>query len=106
MSRMGPAPAVGELVAAIPAPPARAMLPGVLLPICLTPARAMVELPLLTAPVVLTWAVLTRFARRWAVPAAILVAAIAVVVDRGGVPGSLSVPHLVWTTPTLTAGAV
>jgi benzoate membrane transport protein len=97
---------LGDLVAAIPAPLASAMLAGVLLPICFAPARSLVALPWLTAPVVLTWAVLTRFARRWAVPAAILVAAIAVAVDRGGVPGSLSAPHLTWTTPTLTAGAV
>jgi benzoate membrane transport protein len=97
---------LGRLVAAIPAPLASAMLAGVLLPICLAPARAMVALPLLTAPIVLTWVVLLRLARRWAVPAAIVVAAIAVSVDHGGVPGRLSAPHLVWTTPTLTAGAV
>ena len=49
---------LGALVAAIPAPLASAMLAGVLLPICFAPARSMVELPLLTAPVIVTWAVL------------------------------------------------
>jgi benzoate membrane transport protein len=99
---------LGNLLAAIPAGLASAMLAGVLLPICLAPARAVVALPLLAVPVVLTWAVLTRFARRWAVPAAIAVAVAAIVIDAGGLPGAaaLAAPEPVLTTPHLTAGAV
>ena len=54
------------------------MLAGVLLPICLAPARAVVEIPWVAAPVVLTWAVLTRVSRTWAAPGAIVAAVIAV----------------------------
>jgi benzoate membrane transport protein len=99
---------LGELIAAIPPYLASAMLAGVLLPICLAPARALVEIPLLVAPAVLTWAVLMRFARRWAVPAAIAVAVAAIVVDSSGVPGTgaLGVPQLAFTTPAFTAGAL
>jgi benzoate membrane transport protein len=99
---------LGDLIAAIPPQVASAMLAGVLLPICLAPARALVEIPLLVAPAVITWAVLMRFARRWAVPAAIAVAVAAIVVDSSGVPGTaaLGVPQLAFTTPVLTAGAL
>jgi benzoate membrane transport protein len=99
---------LGDLIAAIPRGLASAMLAGVLLPICLTPAHALVELPLLTAPVVATWALLTRFARRWAVPAAIAVAVVAIVVDHGGLPGTggLGAPQLAFTAPHLTLGAL
>ena len=43
--------ALGRWIAAIPVPLASAMLAGVLLPVCLAPAKAMVELPGKTAPV-------------------------------------------------------
>jgi benzoate membrane transport protein len=99
---------LGALIAAIPPQVASAMLAGVLLPLCLAPARALVEIPLLVAPAVITWAVLMRFARRWAVPAAIAVAVAAIVVDSAGVPGTdaLGVPELALTTPAFTGGAL
>jgi benzoate membrane transport protein len=98
---------LGALIAAVPAGLASAMLAGVLLPLCLSPARAVVDVPLLAAPVVLVWAVLARFARRWAVPVAILTAAVAVVVDRGlPASGALGLPELAFTTPTLTAASI
>ena len=57
-------------VQAIPAPLANAMLAGVLLDLCLAPARAVGSLPWLALPVVLIWLVMLRLARLWAVPAA------------------------------------
>ncbi|MFI9641201.1 benzoate/H(+) symporter BenE family transporter [Micromonospora sp. NPDC051925] len=77
-------PALGRAVAAIPAPVAAAMLAGVLLPLCTAPVRALVEVPALAAPVIVTWLVLHRFARRWAVPAALLVAALAIALTTSG----------------------
>jgi benzoate membrane transport protein len=65
---------LGRLIAAIPTPIAAAMLAGVLLQICLAPARAAVQLPSLTLPVIAVWLLLTRFARRWAIPGALLTA--------------------------------
>ena len=78
---------LGRAVASIPPALASAMLAGVLLPICLAPARAVVEIPWVAVPVVLTWVALTRFARPWAAPGAIVAAVIAVAIDG---PGDLS----------------
>ncbi len=64
----GLVPVLSRLVAAIPAPVAGAMLAGVLLPLCLAPVRALVEVPLLAAPVVVVWVVLARLARPWRCP--------------------------------------
>ncbi|WP_341718491.1 benzoate/H(+) symporter BenE family transporter [Micromonospora sp. FIMYZ51] len=82
-------PALGRAVAAIPKPVAGAMLAGVLLPLCTAPVRALVEVPALAAPVVLSWLLLHRFARRWAVPGALVVAvvAIALTAPAGGTGG-------------------
>ena len=100
----GLVPVLSRLVAAIPAPVAGAMLAGVLLPLCLAPVRALVEVPLLAGPVVAVWALLARFARPWAVPAALVVAVGLIVatvpVDLGGPPA------LVWTAPVLDPVAI
>ena len=100
----GLVPVLSRLVAAIPAPVAGAMLAGVLLPLCLAPVRALVEVPLLAAPVVVVWAVLARLARPWAVPAALAVAVVLIAttgpVDLGGPP------VLVWTAPVIEPGAL
>ncbi|HEY4153173.1 MAG TPA: benzoate/H(+) symporter BenE family transporter, partial [Pseudolysinimonas sp.] len=69
----------------IPRPIASAMLAGILFPICLAPVQAAVQLPLLALPPIVVWLVLTRLAPRWAVAAAVVVTAVAVV---------LSGPHI------------
>ena len=104
----GLVPALGRAVAAIPAPIASAMLAGVLLPLCTAPVRALVEVPRLAGPVVLTWLVLHRFARRWAVPAALAVAAVAIVLTApASGPGRLHLaPVVELTTPAWTVPAV
>ncbi|MFG2099669.1 benzoate/H(+) symporter BenE family transporter [Micromonospora echinaurantiaca] len=71
-------PVLGRAVAAIPQPVAGAMLAGVLLPLCTAPVRALVEVPRLAVPVVAVWLLLHRFARRWAVPGALVVAVVAI----------------------------
>ena len=64
---------LGRVVAAIPSSLANAMLAGVLLTLCLAPMRAVAALPLLALPIVLVWAVVWRFARLYALPAAVAV---------------------------------
>lgn len=76
-------------VEGIPGPIANAMLAGVLLDLCLAPARAVGALPFMALPVVLTWLVLLRLARLWAVPAAVLVAAALIAVFSPLPPGAL-----------------
>jgi len=96
---------LGRLMAAIPPSLANAMLAGILLTICLAPVQALVDAPVLAAPVLLVWWVTGRFSRPAAVPVALL-ALIALVAWRLGVPdaytadlaGSL-VPDFVLTTP-------
>jgi benzoate membrane transport protein len=85
-------------IASIPSALASALLAGVLLPVCLAPAHAAVALPGLAAPVILTWLVLLRAARRLASLGALLAAAIALVVD-----GRLGAGTLHHAQPTLTA---
>ncbi|MEA2305032.1 MAG: benzoate rane transport protein [Solirubrobacteraceae bacterium] len=89
---------LGRWIAAIPAPLANALLAGVLLSVCVAPVRGVTELPWLTLPVVVTWAVLGRVARRWAVPGALVAAAVAIAVDGALAPGAADHP-----LPTLTA---
>jgi benzoate membrane transport protein len=77
---------LGRAVAAIPAPLANAMLAGVLLGLCLAPVRAVAESPVHGLLIVITWALVARFRRLLAVPAAVIVTVviIAATVDVSG----------------------
>jgi benzoate membrane transport protein len=68
--------ALSRAVSVIPAPLANAMLAGVLLNLCLAPARAVAASPAMGLAIVAAWAVVARFNRLYAVPAAVLVAAL------------------------------
>ncbi|MEU4778078.1 benzoate/H(+) symporter BenE family transporter [Micromonospora sp. NPDC023633] len=101
-------PALGRAVAAIPRPIAGAMLAGVLLPLCTAPVRALVEVPRLAVPVVLAWLLLHRFARRWAVPGALVVAvaAIALTTPVSGLGGARLLPAVELTAPAWNVSAL
>ncbi|WP_148614068.1 benzoate/H(+) symporter BenE family transporter [Nocardioides rubriscoriae] len=94
---------LGDLVARIPMPLANAMLAGVLLLLCVEPFLALADQPAAIAPVLATWLVLVRVARRWAVPGA-FAAAVVVIVASGSLgdvrAGDLA-PTLAWTTPSI-----
>lgn len=74
---------LGRAVAAIPSSLANAMLAGVLLNLCLAPIHAVALMPALALPIILTWAVVWRFWRLYAVPAAVVVM-VALLAFRGG----------------------
>src|SRR5690554_5660915 len=76
-------PTLGRLITRIPTPLASAMLAGILLPICLAPVTAMIDVPGLAWPILLTWLVLFRLAPRWAVPAAMVVAGVVIALSSG-----------------------
>ncbi len=98
---------LARAIAAIPGPIAAAMLAGVLLPVCLAPARSMVELPAQTAPIIGAWLVLFVVARRWAVPGAIVVTALVIgVTETFDVTAADLAPAATWTTPAFDAGAI
>ncbi|SDE06962.1 benzoate/H(+) symporter BenE family transporter [Nocardioides lianchengensis] len=103
----GLVPALGDLIARIPTSLARAMLAGVLLPICLQPVTGLADSPAYVGPVVLAWLVMHRISRRWAVPVALAVALVVVIISAGSSvdPGDL-IPTLTWTTPHWSVAAV
>ena len=108
LAASGLVPGFGDLVRRIPTPLANAMLAGVLLGLCAAPFRDLARHPATLAPIVLTWLVLLRVARRWAVPGA-LAAALGVMAVTGAF-GSVSpadlAPRLAWVTPGLSPAAV
>lgn len=98
---------LGRLAAAIPTTLAQAMLAGVLLPLCLLPFKAAIEIPGQALPVIATWFIAGRINRLFAVPAAVIAAAIVVVLSAGG--AQVMPEHLiaapVWTTPTFSVAS-
>lgn len=99
---------LARLVAAIPDELAAAMLAGVLLVLCVAPFRALAADPAVIAPVILAWLVGFVLIRRWAVPIALAVALVVMLVggtlsDVGA--GDLA-PVLDVTAPVLDAGAL
>ncbi|GII01623.1 benzoate/H(+) symporter BenE family transporter [Planobispora takensis] len=104
-------PVLGRWIAAIPGPIAGAMLAGVLLDLCVAPVRALVEIPHMAVPIVLTWAVLSRVARTWAVPGALLVAVAAIALTGPGL-GAVDVRPVAevtapsWSLPAMVSIAL
>ncbi|SDO60898.1 benzoate membrane transport protein [Nocardioides szechwanensis] len=92
---------LARLVRAIPLALANAMLAGVLLGLCVQPFRALVDEPAAVAPVLLTWLLLLRVARRWAVPGAFAAAVVVIVVtgSLAAVDSADIAPRLTWTAP-------
>jgi benzoate membrane transport protein len=98
---------LARLIGAIPLPLASAMLAGVVFPLCLAPVHAIVQIPDVAAPVIATWLILSRVARRWAVPAALVVAIIAVIVaDHPDLSGHRLAPSLAFTAPSFHLAAL
>lgn len=91
---------LARLAAAVPAPLAHAMLAGVLVWICITPLKALTETPATALPVILTWFLVGRFTRLFAVPAAVLTA---VIVTGFTVDFSFPLPEPLLAAPVLTA---
>ena len=100
--------ALARLMAAIPAPIANAMLAGMLLTLCLAPINAVAQMPLLALPILLAWIIGLRFARRYAVPIAVLVTGILLAATTHLPAGALdgSWPALVPVMPFFTLDAV
>jgi len=98
----------GRLISRIPAVLANAMLAGILFTLCVAPFHAIAEIPNLALPVVLAWALVARWKRLYAVPAAVVVAVIALIIN--GIPdvsagGSLW-PHVELVTPAFNMNAI
>jgi len=98
----------GRAVERIPVALAAAMLAGILLELCLAPLRAVGAMPALALPVVVAWAVALRFAPRYAVLIALVVAALAMSASTPVaaviLAGSWPQPH--WIAPVFTLEAL
>ncbi len=94
---------LARLAASIPAPLAQAMLAGVLLPLCIVPFQAIGETPLTALPIVLTWFVFRIFSRLFAVPAAVIAAALVTLFGTGF---QVPMPSSVLTSPVLVQPVV
>ena len=94
---------LARAVAAIPASLANAMLAGILLMLCLAPVKAVAQMPMIALPIVVVWAVVARFKRLFAVPAAVLVTVVAIVLtaDTSVSIGSLW-PQPIFIMPVFT----
>ena len=99
---------LGRWVAAIPAPLASAMLAGVLLGLCLAPARAVAQSPGPGLAIVLAWAVVARINRLFAEPAAVVVAFgwIAATTDLSSLHAAALWPHPVLVAPVFSPAAL
>ncbi|MGQ7845950.1 benzoate/H(+) symporter BenE family transporter [Granulosicoccus sp. 3-233] len=103
---------LGRLIEAIPASLANAMLAGVLLPICLAPVHALAYDAWLAMPLLLTWWLVGRVNRFFAVPAALLVL-LPLVAWRLGLPDDLItqlraslIPHVEFIRPVFDPQAL
>jgi len=99
---------LGRAVSAIPTPLASAMLAGVLLPLCLAPFEAIAAYPAIGLPIVLTWLIVGYLHKLFAVPAAVLVAAVLIALDFGDqLNGSVMAWRgLVLVTPQFSVAAI
>ena len=99
---------LGRLAEAIPTPLAQAMLAGVLLSIVILPVTSFVENPVVVAPILVTWFTLGRVNKLLAVPGAVAVAALSVVIygDLSAYEPTSIIPNPVWVTPEFSVAAV
>jgi benzoate membrane transport protein len=99
---------LARLIAAIPAAIANAMLAGMLLTLCLAPITALAEVPMLAGPILLAWMLGLRFARRYAVPIAVVVTGLVLAFTTNLPTGALdgAWPALVPVMPVFTWDAV
>jgi benzoate membrane transport protein len=99
---------LARAIAASPAPIANAMLAGMLLTLCLAPIKAVAEMPALALPILLAWIVGLRFAKRYAVPIAVVVTGIMLATTTHLPAGALdgSWPSLVPVMPVFTLDAI
>ena len=99
---------LARLIGAIPAPLANGMLAGMLFTLCLAPITAVAEMPMLALPIVLAWVIGLRFAKRYAVPIAVVVTGVVLATTTHLPVGALdgSWPSLVPVMPQFTLDAI
>lgn len=99
---------LGRAISAIPPAIANAMLAGVLLGLCLAPARAVAQFPAVALGLVAVWAVVARIHRLLAVPAAVAALLVVMALSPQTVLPPLDAlwPRLELVTPVFTLPAL
>ncbi|MFM9973071.1 MAG: benzoate/H(+) symporter BenE family transporter [Beijerinckiaceae bacterium] len=98
---------LGRLIEAIPKPIANAMLAGIIFKFCLAPFIALKQMPVIAAIILLTWIIMLKLNRFYAVPAAVVVAVGAISLGDGFDPGAVSlVPSVSFIMPVFTLEAM
>ena len=90
---------LGRLATSVPAPLAQAMLAGVLVALCIAPFKAVADVPMTAIPVVVTWFVVGRFNKLFAVPAAVIAA---LIITGFATDFSISLPEKSFALPEFT----
>ncbi len=98
---------LARLINAIPKSIANAMLAGIIFKLCLAPFIALKESPTIAAAILLTWVVMLKVNRLYAVPAAVVVAVGAILVT-GQTGGNLGffLPSITMVQPVFTLEAL
>jgi benzoate membrane transport protein len=94
---------LGRAVAAIPHPLGNAMLAGVLFGLCLAPVKAVAAYPVYGLAVIVAWVAVARIKRILAMPAAVLVTVVVVLLNarHGGSGGAAFHLASLWPAPVL-----
>jgi benzoate membrane transport protein len=96
---------LARLIEAIPKAIANAMLAGIIFKLCLAPFVALKESPALAAVILLTWVLVLKWNRLYAVPAAVVVAIGAILMNgQGG--GAFVWPSVTLVQPVFTVEAL
>ncbi len=98
---------LARLINAIPKAIANAMLAGIIFKLCLAPFIALKQSPLIAGAVLLTWVVMLKVNRLYAVPAAVAVAVGAIIAtgQTGGNAGFI-LPSITFIPPVFTLEAI
>jgi benzoate membrane transport protein len=98
---------LARFIAAIPKPIANAMLAGILFKLCLAPFLAVQQQPFAALAILGLWLLMLKFARLWAVPAAVLLALGLTAMNGGfGADFTFQRPAADFILPTLTLPAL
>ncbi|MFS4438798.1 benzoate/H(+) symporter BenE family transporter [Paracoccaceae bacterium GXU_MW_L88] len=90
---------LGRLATTVPPSLAQALLAGVLVSLCAAPFQALAVTPATALPILLTWFLVSRVYRLFAVPAAVIAAIIVTLIANDG---SLALPAQTFSAPVLT----
>jgi benzoate membrane transport protein len=98
---------LGRLIEAIPKSIANAMLAGIIFKLCLAPFFALKETPIVAAVILLSWVIMLKINRLYAVPTAVVVAVCAIIFTGGFDPGTASLlPKVTFVSPIFTMEAL